>query len=315
MFATVLPGVRYIRTPLTVGYIWFLALWFALSHHLPAPSRASGVLADIYRISHIVGPAGTGVAVSVAAYVVGILLVPLSFKIIQVSGTALRWTAAAALTPGHRRYESAQLALRNVVAERLSARFCSDEKFRSAVLDAAAAMPDSGDILPRERPLLEQLALSNGYTRYQLVFDTVDLSPLVNDIHGELSYIARRLHGQNTDIYQDYDRLQAEADFRLAIFFPIASLFGVLAIRWEPLWWIGTAVAFALLYVGVASRMQAEQMLATAMAAGRIDDLTLQRIDEAAVNFLWPEEEADHSTPAARTPTGAQKSLPVNEKE
>ena len=299
MFASVLPGVREIRTPLTVGYMWFLVLWLALGHLLPPPSRASGLFAEVLRISHVVGPVGTGVAVSVAAYLVGILLVPLSFKLIDVSGTALRRTAAAVLTPGHRRDVSAQSALRNVAAERLSARFCSDETFRCAVLDAAEAMPGDVNVFPRDRASLEKLTLSNGYARYQVVVATVDLDPLVENLMDELSYIAQRLDGRNSDIYEDYNRLEAESDFRLAVFFPIASLFGVLAIRWQPLWWIGTAAAFALLYVGVASRVEATGMLATAMAAGRVDDPELQRLDLATVRFPSPTEDTDHSTPAS----------------
>lgn len=308
MLATVLPGLRYIRTPLTVGYMWFLVLWIALSHRIASPGQASGGLADIYRLSHAIGPAGTAVAVSVAAYVVGILLVPLSFRIIDVSGTTLRRTFAGDLTPGHRRYATVQSALWDTVAERLSARFCSDEAFRSAVLDAAVALPSDGSTLPRDRPALERLARSNGYARYQLIVETVDLSPLTDDIHNELSYIARRLHGQDNDIYQEYDRLQAEADFRLAIFFPIALFFGVLAIRWQPLWWIGTAAAFALLYVGVASRIEAEQMLATGMAAGRIDDPKLQRVDVAAVSFLQPAANANDTVSISpQSPTAVPK--------
>ena len=167
-------------------------------------------------------------------------------------------------------------------------------------------MPGNRDVLPRDRSSLEKLALSNGYARYQVIVATVDLDPLVADLMDELSYMAQRLHGPNTDIYEDYNRLQAEADFRIAIFFPIASLFGVLAIRWQPLWWIGTVAAFALLYVGVASRVEAEQMLATAMAAGRIDDPALQRVDLVAVSFLWPAEDTDNPTPdSTRSPTVA----------
>jgi hypothetical protein len=299
MFATLLPGIRYVRTPLTVGYMWFLVLWLAIGYQLPTASRASGALADIYRIGHAVSPTGTAVAVSVAAYVVGILLVPLSFRVIRVSGAALRRTAAAILTPGHHRYVSTQSVLKNVVAERLSARFCSDEAFRSAVLDAAEAMPNDGDALPRDRSKLEKLALSNGYARYQLVVETVNLSPLVEDLMDDLSYIAQRLHSRNADVYEDYNRLQAEADFRLAIFFPIASLFGVLAVRWQPLWWIATAASFTLLYVGVTSRVEAEEMLGMAMAAGRVDDPTLQRVDVAEVTFLWPAEDNDNSISGA----------------
>ena len=181
------------------------------------------------------------------------------------------------------------------MAERLSARFCSDEIFRSAVLDAVSSTRADGDALPKDRQALENLALRNGYARYQLIVETVDLNPLVDDLHGELDYVTRRLYGQNADIHQDYDRLQAEGDFRLAIFFPVASLFGVLAIRWQPLWWIGTVTAFALLYLAVASRMEAEQMLATAMAAGRIDDPSLQRVDLTEVSFLQPDETIPHA--------------------
>jgi len=278
MFAAMLPGVRYIRTPLTVGYMWFLVLWLALGDRLPAASSASGALAEIFRIGQAVGPVGTAVAASVAAYIVGILLVPLSFMLIGLSGTALRRTVAAALTPGHRRYASMQSALRNAVAERLSARFCADEAFRSAILDAVEAVPNGGEVLSGDRSSLEKLALSNGYVRYCKIVETVDLAPLVEDLTGDLSYIAQRIQGRNADIYDDYDRLHAEADFRLAIFFPISSLFGVLAVRWQPLWWIGTAASFALLYAGVASRIEAEKMLGIAMAAGRIDDPALQRL-------------------------------------
>ena len=105
--------------------------------------------------------------------------------------------------------------------------------------------------MPEDRSSLEKLALSNGHVRYQVVVDTVDLTPLVEDLEGELSYIAQRLQGGNADVYEDYNRLKSEADFRVAIFCPIAFLFGVLAIRWTPFWWIGTAASFSLLYVGV----------------------------------------------------------------
>lgn len=288
MLTTLLPGVRDIRTPLTVGYMWFLVLWLAIGHRLPTPSRATGALADIYRISHAASPAGTAVAVGVAAYVAGILLVPLSLSLIYFGGNVLRRTPAAFMTPGHHRGLSMQSVLRNVVAARLSARFCSDEAFRSAVLDAAGAVPMDDEALPKGRSSFEKLALSNGYVRYQIVVATVDLTPLVDDLSGDLYNITQRLPSRNVDVYNDFNRLQSEADFRLAIFFPIVFLFGVLAIRWQPLWWIGTAAAIALLYSGVHSREEAEAMLGRAMAAGRINDPALERVDVVEVSFLSP---------------------------
>jgi hypothetical protein len=297
MLTTLLPGVRDIRTPLTVGYMWFLVLWLAIGHRLPTPSRATGALADIYRISHAASPAGTAVAVSVAAYVAGILLVPVSLSLIYFGGNVLRRTPAAFLTPGHHRFVSMRSVLRNVVAARLSARFCSDEAFRLAVLDAAGAIPRDGETLPKDRSSLEKLALSNGYARYQIVVATVDLTPLVEGLADDLFYITQRLQGRNADVYNDYNRLQSEGDFRLAIFFPIAFLFGVLAIRWQPLWWIGAVAAIALVYSGVHSREEAEGLVGRAMAAGRVDDPALERVDIAEVSFLSPAKDAGFRPP------------------
>ena len=75
-----------------------------------------------------------------------------------------------------------QSGLGNVVAERLSARFCSDESFRSSVLGAVGVMSSNRDELPEDRASLEELALSNGYVRYQIVSDTVNMTSLTEDL-------------------------------------------------------------------------------------------------------------------------------------
>lgn len=198
----------------------------------------------------------------------------------------LRRTLLGPLTPGYQRYISAQSALRVTVALRLSDRFCADKVFRSSVLDAAQAMGHDGDELPAtDRSSLEKSALEHKSKRYRLIVKVVDMEPLLDDLLNELPFIAERSRGSNADIYDNYYRLQAEGDFRLAIFFPVAALFGVLAIQGQPFWWAGTAASFVLLYLGVESRKEAANMLSTAMASGRIDDSALQKIDVAEVGF------------------------------
>ena len=42
MLASVLPGLRELRVPLSAGFLWLLALWFAIEPTLPAVDEASG---------------------------------------------------------------------------------------------------------------------------------------------------------------------------------------------------------------------------------------------------------------------------------
>ncbi|NJP97668.1 hypothetical protein HCN51_51000 [Nonomuraea sp. FMUSA5-5] len=56
MPTTLLPGVREIRTPLAVGYAWLLVVWVAIGHTIPEPAKATGVIADTYRLAQAAGP-------------------------------------------------------------------------------------------------------------------------------------------------------------------------------------------------------------------------------------------------------------------
>ncbi|WP_134006475.1 hypothetical protein [Kribbella sp. VKM Ac-2566] len=50
MLASLLPGLRDVRTPLAVGYLWLLFLWLALGRQLPLDRNALGGRAwDLYR--------------------------------------------------------------------------------------------------------------------------------------------------------------------------------------------------------------------------------------------------------------------------
>jgi hypothetical protein len=44
------------------------------------------------------------------------------------------------------------------------------------------------------------------------------MTSMTEDLEADLPYITQRLQGRNADLYSDYNRLQAEADFRLAVF-------------------------------------------------------------------------------------------------
>jgi hypothetical protein len=62
MLAATLPGLRELRAPLAAGYLWLLALYILLVHHVPTQQRATGVVADLYALAHAVGRPGLAAA-------------------------------------------------------------------------------------------------------------------------------------------------------------------------------------------------------------------------------------------------------------
>lgn len=72
MLASLLPGIREVRAPLAAGYLWFVFGYLAAgapdkSQGLPAPVR------DLVKVAHSAGSAGTAVALSFLAYLLGSL--------------------------------------------------------------------------------------------------------------------------------------------------------------------------------------------------------------------------------------------------
>ena len=83
MLASVLPGLRELRVPLSAGFLWLLALWFAIEPTLPAVDEASGPVASAYRLSGALSVIGLGAALAFAAYIVGSLSVFLFSRLLR----------------------------------------------------------------------------------------------------------------------------------------------------------------------------------------------------------------------------------------
>lgn len=278
MLATLLPGVREIRTPLTVGYTWLIVLWLAVGYRVPEPDSAHGVLADVYRLAHAAGLIAVGIAVSVAAYILGVIATRLGLSATYAVGAALRRTAIASITPGHQREVQANKALVYVAVSRLAERFSHDAAFRSQLLDQLMADPPA-DLPDRTKAEWEHLALAHRWTRHWVVRRVVDAETLADQLEADSYNIILRLRGSSDPLALEHDRLDSEADFRIAMFAPLAAACVVLAIRWSPWCLLALPFLITLIYVGVAARTEAEQGIAAALAAGQVNDPSLARLD------------------------------------
>src|SRR5690349_15031744 len=74
MLANVMPGLRELRAPLTAGYLWLLWAWLTFGGLLPN-ATTPGHLARLYDLGPVVSDFGLAVVASVAAYVIGSIVI------------------------------------------------------------------------------------------------------------------------------------------------------------------------------------------------------------------------------------------------
>ncbi|MEU0646000.1 hypothetical protein [Streptomyces umbrinus] len=278
MLVTLLPGVREIRTPLAVGYTWLLALWLAVGHRIPEPDRASGLVADVYRLAHAAGLVAVGIAVSVGAYIVGVIATQLGLSLTYAAGDVLRRTPVGAVTPGHSREKRATDAIVYMVVTRLTERLSEDDSFRGKVIEQLIADPPP-DSPAETRADWESLLLASVWDRHWAIRRTVEVENVAAQLRADHLGILWRLRGTSDPAALEHDRLQAEGDFRIAMFSPLAAVCIVTAIRWSPWFLLAFPLLITLIYVGVAARAEAEESLAAALGSGRVIDPALTRLD------------------------------------
>jgi len=75
VLASLLPGLRDLRTPLATGYLWLVTLWLLVHEHLPtSAATASGPTKSSLQLADLVGKATVLAAFSFIAYLVGSIL-------------------------------------------------------------------------------------------------------------------------------------------------------------------------------------------------------------------------------------------------
>jgi hypothetical protein len=179
MLASLLPGLRDVRTPLTVGYLWLFIGWAAFGDHLPAKRPAGhGLIARLFDLHGIFGTAATAVALSLTAYLLGAMLViPLEIKPVDALLMLARRTTREAGT--------------------------TDVEYEAL--------------------------LKNANDRYYGVFGASVGDSVVTEYDrairgGHPDLLRTRLLAANQEMYGEFDRLAAEASFRVNMFLPLLGL-------------------------------------------------------------------------------------------
>jgi hypothetical protein len=313
MLTNLLPGLRELRAPLAAGYCWLIACWILFEPSLPTQAPAVGVMASLYRLAAQLSPIGQVVVASVAAYVVGsISLTLFEWPLRQlfskrVSPANSRWNA---FTP---QAASAIARLADEGRDRLEYLLALSPKGLKEFLDDARDAVDTASIprwlswfSSRDRPWFFtgrrwRRRISSWLQRNKepdssrvgpYVFDEQDpqrlsdrlVTAVVNDLPRVTS---ARLLGRDPDLYSAIDRDRAEVDFRLGLIPPVLGLTVAFVVRLGTKAGLATLLFGLLLVVGLLwdalkQQRNANDLLAEALADGRVKAPSLERLENSA---------------------------------
>jgi hypothetical protein len=271
MLSSLLPGLRDLRTPLTAGYVWLLGLWLLLSDLTPVRQLAARLTSEVHPVVAFAGQGAVLAGVSLAAYLIGSLA---TRDGVSAVGLLARAAAAYGLD-----------ALPRRVGQRLQR---DDWERNRARIEAicGAALEDSpqdleieierGTLLTRARlrPRSNPLLNNNDWDRLRMMLASVK-NPLLVAESGEFfdtlrdlreavrwsaldelaekgfdpSALGVRLHMANKELWDEYDRLKSEGEFRLSIAPPLAVL--AVAVGIHGAVWAG---ALGLVVAGLLNR-------------------------------------------------------------
>jgi hypothetical protein len=245
MLANVLPGLRELRAPLAAGYLWLLFAWMVWGDKLPSKSEevadpARTPLDRFFELEPVVSSIGFAVLASVAAYVVGSIVIDVQTALGRTMGAALlRLIGGRAIEPG-------PLALAGSGLSTLS-----------------------GWANDRETELRELMQRDDAVSR--LVPD-VELNRATH--FAARSYIAAnrdllktRLLDASEPLHSELDRPDAEATFRMAIWPPLTALVIYLALEVSSWWWFALVAPVLLAIQWINLRTRANNALVAAFVA------------------------------------------------
>lgn len=243
MVGSLLPGFREFRTPLVAGCLYFLCAWLAFgSVLLPENHPKDRAAQRLQSLIDLAGPGVTLAALGVAAYLVGSLLV------------IRRWPAfVVPIAKGMVRHRGMQFELLDYIgggrALPYSVRYWLNEQSADPDLGYDPDDPEAGHWEPQA--------------------DYVAAEDLANSFEE----LVTSLRQKEPSLYDEYMRLQVEAELRWSIMIPFAAAFLIYGVT-SPHHWIaalGPLASIVWLLQGDRLHQSARMVVWTALMHGVID--------------------------------------------
>jgi hypothetical protein len=249
MLASLLPGLREIRTPLAVGYLWLIDIWLIFADKLPPADNE--VVRRIFELGELLGKGAIVVAVSFAAYLMG--------SIIELP------------VPGFRRNFAV------LPSQQEQAQFVDDRRrsywlvwlmpprFWLTLLRRSVAPPS---FINASRELY--FKQHNFPSEHGGAPTRFDLWATINAVVANRDDLQTRLLVADRELYGEYDRLTAESEFRVNVTWPAFVLLIIMALEWGFLVLFGLPFLFVFFWQGLTRDLEALAVLIRAVLVRKI---------------------------------------------
>lgn len=216
--SNLLPGLRDLRAPLAAGYLWLLAIWLLVSRHVD-PNSTDAVLVAFRRLHLADQPLLLIGAVTLAAYLTGTAATEIAASLRRGGRTWInRWAGGGAAVMTLEGRGHADVAVRppaQVDFHPMSAR-------GRRVID---------DLVRKELKTLNALPNEEREGVARSVFGGLDPAAAVVQ---QFSEVRSQLQARASPLFDEVDRMRAEADFRYAISVPLFVVLLIALAGWQP---------------------------------------------------------------------------------
>jgi len=295
MFATLLPGVRFVRAPLAAGFLWLLGGWLLLADHVPTKSKATGGLHTLIDLSDRMGRISLGVVAAFSAYIVGAAAAQFFGRFIGELARLVQFLRGLPPTESQATVSedadilftsTAESSIKAAVSDRLGEtrqRALDADTSAVAIVRLTTDFEDAADwgAFDAETP--------REWDKWDFLIDQAQKRSVA-----EFELLATRLMTTEPQLFAELDRHRAEAELRYQLVFPLVFVDIALAITWTP--WILFALSLvALLFVqGMYSAQRAGDIVADAVLNGQVTPPAVERLvritdDQIAAKRLAPE--------------------------
>jgi hypothetical protein len=314
MLATLLPGVRHLRTPLVTGALYFLLLWLWVGPENVTPEQGSSeVEGRLIQLGDLLGHGGIVAALSLGAYLVGSIMTISRWPQVRptreerenyggfrqaVTLKAMVW--AGGLVSPDNIYTSTPVVggrpdegtgplwswelmewldedVGNRLSDRVSIRAVLDCKELSPTFTSEirnAVMEEEED----EQDSAGRRVVDLGEPLHSIYLRTT----LFGVVVGEMDLLIRRLQIERESLFYDYDRLKSEAALRYSIAPPLVAVIITAGLSWTPWILLALVVVPFLLIHGRRAEEQANCTVTAALTQGVIESPTVATLFKLA---------------------------------
>jgi hypothetical protein len=253
---SLLPGLRDLRTPLAVGYLWLSFLWLLMRHEISEALASKGVIAEIAHIVGLAEPTVALAALSFFAYLVGAVALPLSIAIKNF----MRWFTGLGTLDGRTEYR-----VRRFVTEQMSEFEATTHSWQEIVeILVTSAETWTERKMATEKPSTEKSIVSR---------------ILNNRLWEERDDLAVQLQlFEKQNLFQAYDRNRSESEFRAGVALPILALTIVISLGYSRWALLALPVPAFLLFQAMNRDTASNRILYRALTAKIIASNAIQDI-------------------------------------